>query len=297
MTKSLVLKLNDERLDDWVRVLNASSRKHQAHTQLSVLDVRRIIHSGLIDIGSMYLELERALPTATVRLQIVDGKRAMLNDLKTLPGRDEAGYLLLDHILTTCREAGVLSVVAWVSQDDAHLSDMLASYTFVPRYIRTRMRLLLAVPPEDVELDSTYVVKEDYQLQQGEILRWGLGPRAYGEGLAELTDMLERRWRPSVTARWKGQDEPALVGCVSDSNTKLGWVQVKEHRMSHAVHSLPSVEMVKRLLLIMYEQGVREVLCETDAAVSSQGPFTKIGFHTDTLYFEFLLSMAHDHSS
>jgi len=165
VTKSLVLKLSDERLDDWVRVLNMGSRKLQADAPLSAQDVRRIMHLGLVDVGSMYLELERALPTATARLQIVGRESATLNDFKTLPGRSEAGYELLNHILTICRKEKVLSVAAWVSQNDAHLSDMLASYTFVPRYIRTRMKIQLTTTPEDVRLDSAYVVEEHEGLQ------------------------------------------------------------------------------------------------------------------------------------
>lgn len=297
VTKSLVLKLSDERLDDWVRVLNMGSRKLQADAPLSAQDVRRIIHLGLVDVGSMYLELERALSTATARLQIVGRESATLNDFKTLPGCNEAGYELLNHILTICRKEKVLSVAAWVSHDEAHVSDMLASYTFVPRHIRTRMKLQLTTPPADIRLDSPCVVEGHEGLRPEGILRWGLGPRADGVGLTELRNILDSRWRSSVSLRWKGQDEPLVVGCVSDPGRRHGWILVKENLSPHDIQSWPLVEMLNRVLLVMYGQGVRDVMCEVDASLTFQSPFMEIGFRSETMYFEFLLSLMHDSSS
>ncbi len=245
----------------------------------------------------MYLELERGLPTATARLQIVGRESAALNDFKTLPGRSEAGYELFNHILTICRKERLLSVAAWVSHDEAHLSDMLASYTFVPEHIRSRMKLQLTTPPEDTRLDSPYVVEEHEGLKQEGILRWGLGPRADGVGLTELRNTLDSRWRSSVNLRCKGQDEPLVVGCVSDSDRRHGWILVKENLSSHGIQSWPSVEMLKRVLLVMYGQGVRDVTCEAEASLTFQSPLMEIGFRSEAMYFEFLLSLMHNSSS
>ncbi len=158
VTRTSIIVAADDRLSDWIRVLNAGREHRYGYSPLTVRDVKRIASAGLISIDRLFLALEGPVPAAVARVEISGKPEAAICDLSLMPGHRSAGSTLVDYLLAACREARVQTVTAWVSDTEARFSDILASYTFEPRKIRSLLEVRLEGRSDLVDVDSSCMV-------------------------------------------------------------------------------------------------------------------------------------------
>jgi len=293
VTKSSVRRLTDERLPDFLRVLNADRARNLDYAPLTVREVEKTVSMHLVSVDSMFLGFEGTVPASTARLVIGAHHEAALCDLAVVPGRRSAGNALVERLLAACREAKVESISAWLTEHEVRFSDILSSYTFEPRRVRVTTRTLLQKQSNFAASGSFHIMENQDTLKAGEVSRPFENGRGLARDLAEIRNDLENRWHTAIVAAQDGP-EPIILGQLSDSDRKLAVIRINERAAMQGSTAALSPELIKEVLGRLYDRGAREVLCEVDSDTRVKTPILEAGFVPDTTLFQFVLELAHE---
>lgn len=293
VTKTSVIVVADDRLSDWVRVLNAGREDRYDYDPVTVHDVKKIASAGLFSSDALFLALEGPVPAAVARIEIGENRQAAICDLSVAPGRRNAGGVLVDYLLAVCRERRVETVTAWLSDHEDRLPDILASYTFEPLKIRSILEARLERRADLADFDSA-CVRDVTQSPQtaGDQESW---PPPWGakRDLEGLRDDMENMWRIAAVVASNGGKSIA-VARLSQLNRARALLSIDEHLAVQSGASLFSGRLIKSVLGGLYRRGVREVLCEAESDARVRDPLLEAGFVQQSMLFQFSLALMHD---
>ncbi|RDE14498.1 MAG: hypothetical protein C4K47_03960 [Candidatus Thorarchaeota archaeon] len=292
VTKTSVIAAGD-RLTDWVRVVNAGREHWYGYVPLTIREVEKVVSRHLVNVEGMYIGFEGPVPASTARLVPLGSHAAAICDLAVAPGLRFAGLALVERLLEVCRDASIESIVAWVSELDFRVSDVLSSFTFEPRRVRVSANVSLRTPPEGVEAQSVQIV-EGRELSESGAQGVPFSPSRRGaRDITEIRDDLEKKWKTVVVVSRNGY-EPFIVGQSSESDRRLASLHINETAMleNPAWHLSP--ELVRESLRRLYSSGAREVSCEVDVDSRIKTPILEAGFVPYTTLFQLVFEFAHE---
>jgi hypothetical protein len=207
-----------------------------------------------------------------------------------MPGHRSAGHALIEHVLKTCREANMESIIAWLSENDFRFTDILSSFTFEPRRVRMKARALLREEP-DTARSGSFRITDSGEADQKELSTAFMGGRGDARDLADIVGDIESSWQTVFTAISE-QSVPIVIGQLSSSDRRLALVHVNEPLVMGEPSATLSPELVKGVLARLYHSGVREVRCEVDSDTRIKVPLLSAGFVPDLTMFQFVIELA-----
>ncbi|UCE09248.1 MAG: hypothetical protein JSW61_09735 [Candidatus Thorarchaeota archaeon] len=279
MPATTVVRAEGPLLSHWLEVYTLASKRHLKSAMLSVADLQGLLDSKHVNPDSFLLEMTRAGPTAAARL-VIDHSRgcAHISDLALSPERKNAGVELVDYILGTTRNQGLLRLESEVLDYMSSSADVLSKYTFEPRQTYSHLRDLMTSPPESgIEVSTTEVMRR-------------LGPLSIEEHcpLADLFENAARKWRPVIGLRYELEPNVSVFGYQSEKIPTRGYLLIDSIGI---IDPKNVILTLKGALHHMYRDGVRDVKTKAEGDSVLQWALTSIGFVIEFTSHKFVMDM------
>jgi len=282
-----VLDVRTAPISHWLQVYLLAKKNDGIH--LSEHDVRALLRSGDLHPENLLVGYDGRLPTSAAITTYDKGAcRVLLSNLVLSPGREDAGVNLVDHVLACARQRGATRVVSWVSPGESRVSNLLGTFLFELRHIRTIMRTIVS---GNLDCQHEVITPPDFERLHIEAL--------LHEGALSLRERIETRlakWRACLQLSLENRNESRLIAFCSQRFRRQAWVLIQDPGAFSPFPVKIDPEDVVSLLASLRARGVKEVYAETGADRNTRTVFEGTGFSVTSTLYRLVFDIAHGSS-
>ncbi|MHA2003944.1 MAG: hypothetical protein ACXABV_14910 [Candidatus Thorarchaeota archaeon] len=295
MTKTSIVQLTDQSIDDWLRVYNEGKKNLPGFKPLLAQDINELIKQGAVNPERVLMGLEGGIPTAVARyIGSDDSRSAFMSDVSILPGRTKGLQELTEFVMVWAREIGAKRITAWTPLSAIKVPDVLSEYTFEARRVLVSLKLEME---SVLSIDETLVPRVREWDNKGPVQRLlalfgGLFSRPLD--MHELRDEAALQWEPRFTLLSRDLDTTLAVAYRSEANRQLGWIDLTPLKIGAASIEIPDSNLISHLAGRLYLDGVREIRTEVDGDLLEKQPFVEADFVTIRTLMEMELQLIYE---
>ncbi|MHA1939242.1 MAG: hypothetical protein ACXACD_04785 [Candidatus Thorarchaeota archaeon] len=295
MTKTSIVQLTDQRIDDWLTVYNEGKRNLPEFKPLTPQDLNGLMKQGAVNPERIILGLEGEVPTAVARyIGSDDSQSAFMSDVSILPGTTKGLHEITEFVMAWARDIGAKRIAAWTPLSAIKVPDVLSEYTFEARRVLVSLKLDI---DSDLSIDETLIHRVRKWDDKGPVHRLfalfgGLFSRPLD--LYELRDEAAHKWEPRFTLLSKDLDTSLAVAYRSNANKQLGWIDLNPLKTGATSIEIPDSNLVSHLAARLYLDGVKEIRTEVDGDLMEKQPFIETGFETVRTLMEMELQLIYE---
>lgn len=295
MTKTSIVQLTDQRIDDWLTVYNEGRRNLPEFNPLAPQELNGLIKQGAVNPERILLGLEGSVPTAVARvIGSDDSQAAFMSDVSIMPGTTKGLHGIVEFVMAWARDIGAKRIAAWTPLSAIKVPDVLSEYTFEARRVLVSLKLKI---DSELSIDETLIHRVREWESKGPVQRLialfgGLFSRPLD--LHELRDEAAHRWEPRFTLLSKDLETTLAVAYRSDANRQLGWIDLTPLKAGAALIEVPDSSLISHLAARLCLDGVKEIRTEVDGDLLEKQPFIDAGFETIRTLMEMELQLIYE---